>query len=107
MLLGWSSSDGDDGFDGVGGGMPGVTSHVGGAGGVTGGSGGGADRTFISRAGGGVGGNSGGARIPALYVTAQPSTRCFNGFARPVIVRVPLLKKRKHMLRAISSPKRK
>jgi hypothetical protein len=95
---------GDDGFDRVGSGVTGVTGHVGGAGGVTGGTGDGTGRTFIGGAGGGVGGNCGGARTAARYLTTHPSTRCFNGFARSVVLRVLLLEIWEHVLCAVGGP---
>jgi hypothetical protein len=95
------------GLDSVGGGVPGVTGHVGGSGGVTGGTGDGTGRTFIGGAGGGVGGNCGGARCAARYLTTRPSTRCSNGFARSVVLRVLLLEEWKHMLGAVGGPERK
>jgi hypothetical protein len=98
---------GDGGVDSVGGGVAGVTGHVGGSGGVTGGTGGGAGRTFIGGAGGGVGGNCGCSRRAARYLTTHPSTCCFNGFARSVVLRVLLLEEWKHVLGAVGGPERK
>jgi hypothetical protein len=98
---------GGGGLDSAGGGVTGVTGHVGGSGGVTGGTGGGARRTFIGVAGGGVGGNGGGARCAARYLTTHPGTRCFNGFARSVVLRVLLLEEWKHMLGTVGGPERK
>jgi hypothetical protein len=77
----------DGGFDRVGGGVTGVTGHVGSCGGVTGGTG-------------------GGARFAACYLTTHPSTRCFNGFAWPVVFRVILLEAWEHVLGAVGGPKR-
>jgi hypothetical protein len=87
--------------------VPGVTGHVGGAGGVTGGTGDGLGRTFIGIAGGGVGGNCGGACRATRYLATCPSTPCFNGFARSVVLRVLLLKEWQHMLGAVGGPERK
>ena len=64
--------------------MTGVTGHVGGSGGVTGGTG-------------------GGARGAARYLTTHPSTRCFNGFAWSVVLRVLLLEE-SNTLHLISMP---
>ena len=98
---------GGGGLDSVSGGVTGVTGHVGGSGGVTGGTGGSARRTFIGGAGGGVGDNCGRARCAARYLTPHPGTRRFNGFARPVVLRVLLLEEWKHMLGAVGGPERK
>lgn len=87
--------------------MTGVTGHVGGSSGVTGRTGGGPCRTIIGVAGGGVGSNCGGACFATRYLTTHPSTRCFNGFAWPVVLRVLFLEEWKHMLGAIGGPERK
>lgn len=97
---------GDGGLDRVGGGVTGVSGHVGGCGGMAGGTGGGASRTFIRVTGGGMGGNCSGARCAARYLTTHPGTRCFDGFARPVVLRVLLLEEWKRMLGAIGGPER-
>jgi len=66
--------------------------HMGRSSGVSGGTSDSTGRAFIGSAGGGVGGNCGGPRSAGRYLTAHPSTRCFNGLARPVVLRVHLLK---------------
>src|SRR5437879_1457501 len=104
MFHGGSSSGG---FGSVSSSMAGVTCHVGCSGSMTSCSGGRSGRNVLGIAGGGVGGNCGGARRPARDLSTQPSARCFNGSARPVVLRMLLLEERKHMLSAVGGPERK
>jgi hypothetical protein len=87
--------------------VAGVTSHLGGPGSVTRSSCDRSGSSVLGIAGGGVGCNRGGARRPAPYFPTHPSTRCFNGFARSVVLRVLLLEDWEHMLSAGGGPERK
>ena len=87
--------------------MRGVTSHVSGPGGVTRSAGRETSRTLVGSAGSAIAGQCGGSRHAGAYFTARPHTRCFNGFARSVIVRVLFPEKSNQMLGAVGSQKRK
>ena len=55
----------------------------------------------------GVGGNCSGARRSAPDLSAHPGTRCFDGFARPVISRAFPLETEKNMFGTQGSPEGK
>ncbi len=95
---GRSSAGDGGGFDRVGGGVTGVTSHVGGPGRMT--------SCASDRTGRRVIGIAGGARRAAPYLTTRPGPRGFDGFARPVVIRVFLLEVREHAFGAVGGPKR-
>jgi hypothetical protein len=95
------------GLDGVSGSVTGVTGHMGGASGMAGGPGDGTGRLFLGFASSSVAGNCGGPRRAALNLAARPGPRCFNGLARPFVLRVLFLEEGKHMLSAVRRPERK
>lgn len=84
--------------------MTSVPSHVGGAGGMTGGPGRSAGGFHIGGARRSVSSNCGGPRCATRDFPTHPSSRSFDGLARPVILRMLRLKKWQHMLGTVGRP---